>query len=594
MQILQFLLRSFWIIIFTLNLYGQNPDWQTYYEQSGFKESASYAETIAYCEKLAHGSPWIHFTRFGKSAQQRDLPLLIINKNKHFTAAEVRSTSQVVFMIQAGIHAGEIDGKDAGFLLLRDMFIDGIDSNLCDNVTILFIPIFNVDGHERSGPYNRINQNGPQNMGWRTTAQNYNLNRDYLKTDSPEMQAWLKLYNDWLPDFFADCHVTNGADYQYSVTYFIDHQQSQLPLLNDWINNFYLPHIHNRMEEAGYPLIEYVDFRKWEDPRSGLKSAISKPRFSTGYTTIQNRPGLLIETHMLKPYKERVDGTYQILKQTLGLLNDDHLSLLEKVQTADSIVQSESYRADPYTLTYTLSNDCTFVNFLGYKFTVQESDLSGGDWYKYSGDTTTYNLPFFNKFIADKSAALPHAYIIPVEWGDIIKKMEWHGIDYSVLKKAQKMKIKTYRFSNAKWTEKPYENHHTLSCDIQEIEEEREYPTGSFVIPMNQRRARVIAQILEPQAPDSYVHWGFFDPVFERKEYAEKYVMEEYARFMLAGNDKLRAEFEQKKKEDIKFANDPLLILDWFYQQSPFWDNKIYIYPVGKIFNKDSLKLLIN
>ena len=197
-------------------------DWQTFYEMSGYKATPRYAETVEYCVRLAAVSPQIHYTAFGISPQGRPLPLLILDKEGRKTAEEVRGSDNVVFLIQAGIHSGEIDGKDAGLMLVRDIAVSGRLPHLLDHVTILFIPIFNVDGHERFGAYNRANQNGPEEMGWRVTAQNLNLNRDYLKADTPEMQSWLKLYNRWLPEFFADCHVTDGADYQYVLTYKIE------------------------------------------------------------------------------------------------------------------------------------------------------------------------------------------------------------------------------------------------------------------------------------------------------------------------------------------------------------------------------------
>jgi len=206
------------LLLFTSSLIAQADEWQTFYEKSGFLETPRHEQTIEYCQRLAKASPFVRYQSFGTSPQGRNLPLLIINKNGHFTAEEVRKTDQIVFYIQAGIHSGEIDGKDAGFKLIRDLVIHNKYLGLLDHVTILFNPIFSVDAHERFSAYNRANQNGPKEMGWRVTAQNLNLNRDYLKADAHEMQAFLKLYNEWLPGFYADCHVTDGADFQYSIT----------------------------------------------------------------------------------------------------------------------------------------------------------------------------------------------------------------------------------------------------------------------------------------------------------------------------------------------------------------------------------------
>ena len=321
------------LLIFITGLFAQNLI--TDYEKSGYKKTPRYAETIEYCKKLAAASPFIRYTTFGVSPQGRDLPLLIVDKNARFTSSDVRKTDNVVFMIQAGIHSGEIDGKDAGFTLLRDIISYKDFFKLIDHVTILFIPIFNVDGHERFSAYSRANQNGPEEMGWRVTAQNYNLNRDYLKIDATEMQAWLKLYNEWLPEFFADCHVTDGADYQYTITYKIDQHGLLDPELIQWVQNAYLPPLKKSMANDNFPLIEYVWFKESHKVESGMLTWAAPPRFSDGYTAIQNRPGLLIETHMFKDYKSRVDATYSILKHSLEILNQEFLNLRSKISAVD-------------------------------------------------------------------------------------------------------------------------------------------------------------------------------------------------------------------------------------------------------------------
>jgi len=589
-------MKSFLLFLFIvpfLSAQNTNEYWQTYYEESGFKETPRYNETIDYCKKLAAVSPMIHYTSFGKSPQGRDLPLLIVDKNGNFTAETVRSTNNVVFLIQAGIHSGESDGKDAGLMFIRDMVIYRKNIELLDNVTLIFIPIFNVDGHERFGPYNRINQNGPEEMGWRTTAQNYNLNRDYLKADSPEMHDFLKLYNHWLPDFFADCHVTNGADYQYVVTYHIESRAFQNDSISAWIDNTYLPNLHQKMKADGFPIIKYVQFKNWHDPRSGLKEGDSKPRYSTGFTPLHNRHGLLIETHMLKNYKSRVDGTYATLKRTIEILNQEHFNLKQQIQKADYATKSESFREKEFPLSFDLTKDSTLIDFLGYKYTHEQSTLSGGDWFRYTQDDTVFKIPYFNTFKVNKTAKLPEAYIVPVEWLEIIKRIELHGIEFVRLEENQKIKVNSYKFSNIKWEATPIENHHNVTFEMQEIEQERTYPSGSIVISMGQSRAKIIANILEPYAPDSYVYWGFFDPIFERKEYAESYVMEEVARFMLASDESLKNEFEKKINNDKEFARSPAEILDWFYQQSPYWDENKNVYPVGKIFDTNVLNYLI-
>ncbi len=277
-----------------------------------------YAETVAWCEAAAAASGQIEFTTFGSSGQGRPLPLVIWDRHGRFTPGD--RAGRAVVLLQACIHAGESSGKDAGMELLRDL-VSGRHAERfgrsLDDVTFLFIPIFNADGHERFGPYGRINQNGPVEMGWRTNATNLNLNRDYLKADSPEVQAWLGLWRRWQPDFFIDAHSTDGADYQYALTYSLETQGSMDPGLTRWTLD-YEEAMGEQLAADGWPMIRYVTFRQWHDPRSGLRSWVAGPRFSQGYTAIQNRPGLLIETHMLKDYPPRVRAAGTLIGRTLA------------------------------------------------------------------------------------------------------------------------------------------------------------------------------------------------------------------------------------------------------------------------------------
>ncbi len=579
-------------LFLTLSLHAQN-DWQTWYEKSGFNETPRYQETIDFCKRLAEASPQVQYQSFGRSPQGRDLPLLVVNKNGLFTPEAVHRSDQIVFYIQAGIHPGESDGKDAGLMLIRDLIIENKYPDLLDHVTVLFNPIFNVDGHERFGPFNRANQNGPKEMGWRVTAQNLNLNRDYLKADTPEMQAFLQLYNHWLPDFFADCHVTDGADYQYAISYSIDQQGIQQPNLIHWTQSAYLPQLQTKMQHDGFPLTEYVFFRNAHDVESGMVSWAAAPRFSNGYTPIQNRLGLLIETHMLKSYKIRVTATYDILLHTLEILNEQAELLKQEIALADRQAASSEFRKHPFTLTYRTKHDSTMIDFLGYAYDKVKSELSGGIWYRFHPDQPkTFHIPFFNKMEPAIQVQLPEAYIIPVEWNSIISRLSLHGIHFKRLHQATRLPVQSYRFQDVRWQKAPYEGRQIAQFKAKPTTETRLFPAGSVVIDMNQRSAKVIANILEPVARDSYVYWGVFNAIFEQKEYVESYVMETYARLMLASDKDLKNAFTAKMKSDSTFAASPSAILKWFYERSPYWDSHMNRYPVGRIMNRTLLEKL--
>ena len=241
--------RTIFIILIFLNIqsgFSQIPDLYTLFERTQGKESDDYESTIRYCKMLDAKSDMIKLTYIGKSAQGRDIPLLVFNKEKKFDIRSVKSSASTVLLIQACIHPGEPDGKDAGLMFIRDIINKPEMKNLADKVVILFLPILNPDGYENKSLYNRCFQNGPLKNGIRTSAQNLNLNRDFSKLDSPEIQAWQKMYHQWNPDFFIDCHVTDGADYQYTLTYNFGIFGNMTPSLTLWAKDTYLNYITNR------------------------------------------------------------------------------------------------------------------------------------------------------------------------------------------------------------------------------------------------------------------------------------------------------------------------------------------------------------
>jgi hypothetical protein len=565
-------------------------DLTTYYEKSGYKATPRYAETVDYCKRLAQSSRWIHYTSFGKTPQGRDLPLLVVDKDGNFSANRVRRRTRAVLLIQAGIHPGESDGKDAGFMLIRDIAATREYEDIIDHVTILFMPIFNVDGHERFGPYNRINQNGPEEMGWRVTAQNLNLNRDYLKADAPEMRAWIRLFNKWEPDFLVDCHVTDGADYQYVLTYIMEIHGNMAPPMTDWTRDVYLEGVKTSMLDAGVEMFPYVFPVKWPHVKDGIVSWAATPRFAQGYAAIRNRPGLLIETHMLKDYKSRVTATYEMLKQTVELLNREYKGLKHAIKDAKALTASAEFRKEPFPLKFRASGDSTMIDFKGFEYETVESEISGGTWHKYSDQPTTFRIPYHDKQDVVAVANLPGAYVVPGEWKQVIELIELHGVEFTRLDKATTVPVTSYRFRNLSWQERPYEGRHPVKFEMDALEEEWEFMAGSIVIDMNQPAARVAAHILEPEGPDSYLQWGFFDAIFEQKEYASGYMMEQIARDMLAKDEDLQKEFESMRAENPDMK--PWPILNWFYQKTPYWDAKKDIYPVGKVFDSSALKSL--
>ncbi len=572
-------------MIVTLSLVScgkPSPDeWLTYYENSGCLETPRYDETIRYIEKLANHTGSVHLTYFGISPQGRKLPLVIIDKDGAVKPSDVRRKNRTVALIQACIHPGEPDGKDAGLMLIRDMVIHNKHAELLDRITILFMPIFNVDGHERFGPYKRINQNGPKEMGWRVTSQNLNLNRDYMKADAPEMRSWLKVFGEWLPDLYIDCHVTDGADYEYAVTYAMDHSENTEKPLRDWTAAKFLPAWERQMDSAGFPVFPYVSPRIWSNFTKGLNGGIAPPRLSTGFGAIQNRPSLLIETHMFKDYKTRVDGTYQSILQALDIIYREHETLRKAIDESDRLTANPGSRYIP--LSFRVTEKADTLNLRGFTYHLHPSRISGDSVIVWEKTPAVHRLAYFNDNICTDSAQAPWAYIVPQEWSVVIDRLKNHGIEMRKLKNEKAIEVITTRFRNTAWENRAHEGRVRCHTDVMTHVENRKFVKGDYVIRMNQRLNKVIMHLLEPKAPDSFVRWGFFNAVFEQKEYAENYKMELLAEEMIAADPALYDNFLSELKSDSMMAKSPHARYNWFYMRTPYWDQQMNRYPVAKI-----------
>jgi hypothetical protein len=577
-------LNSLVLIVLCYVSPAQDDQWLIRYESSGFAATSRYDETVDYCRRLDDASHMVSYQVVGRSAQGRDIPMLVVDRDGLFHPASARSAGKAVLLIQAGIHPGEIDGKDAGLMFIRDLVIHERNGGVPANLTILFIPIFNVDGHERFGPYNRINQHGPEETGWRTTAQNLNLNRDFVKADSPEMRSWLDLFRLWLPDMFVDIHVTDGADYQYVITYSFETLGNMDEGLTGWVTGDLEPFMLRDMKNKGHLLGHYVMFRRWHDPRSGLRSSASGPRFSQGYAAAQNRIGLLVENHSLKDYKTRVTATYDLIVSLCDYLDRQADRLIELNLEADSSTASPAFREKPFPVSFTQSPDSILVDFLGVEYEVDSSSLTGGNWFRYHPDKpATYQVPYFNKQLPDREVSIPYAYIIPPEWTEVIARLSLHGIAYTCLEGPKTIPVSTYRFAGPKWNQSPFEGRFPVKTEIIPVVETREFPAGSVLVPTDQRTARLIAHMLEPFSEDSFLQWGFFNAIFEMKEYFETYIMEEKAREMIKSDPLLLRAFLDKKASDPDFAKNQWAMLEWFFLRSPYADSRRNAYPIGKI-----------
>lgn len=555
-------------------------DWQTEFERSGFVRTGRYQEILDFCNRLAKSSPWVKKATFGTSPEGRPMIALVLSRERDLSPKSSRKSAKPLVMVNNGIHAGEIEGKDACLMLAREIAITKREKGLLDNVNLLIVPVFNVDGHERFGRYHRINQNGPEEMGFRSTASNLNLNRDWTKADAPEMRAMLSLIHKWKPDFFFDIHTTDGADWQYAAQITVPVAPNLDARVAEWSRRF-VEQAQPKIEKDGFLLAPYFGSVSAAQPERGVTVEEFSPRYSTGYWPAINRPNMLVETHMLKPYKFRVETTLSILRRGIEEIARSRNELRSAIASADKADRKlESGTA--VTLGVRLTPKKKPFTFRGWKYAPYKSEITGGmipAWEHKPVDTqTTIRSEFEPAF----SALAPAAYSIPPGWTEILDRLKLHGFQFTRLKKKLADQGEVVRFQSLSFVRQPFEGRFAPSYEVVRQIEPIELPAGTVIVPANQPGARLLMHLLEPEDPDSFLKWGLFNTIFETKEYFESYAMEPIAQKMLREQPGLKAEFENALKTPA-FEGNPRARLEFFFKRSPYADERLNRYPVIKL-----------
>lgn len=552
-----------------------NDPWITPSEVSGLKSTPTYDQTFAYLRRLVAAAPQLRMVSLGKSPEGRDIWLVIASKERAFTPEALRRGGKPTVFAQAGIHAGEIDGKDAGLMLLRDMTVRGTKRALLDGANFLFVPVFNTDGHERISRYSRVNQRGPDPSGWRTNARNLNLNRDYMKADSPETKAILRALDTWQPDLYADLHVTDGADYQWDVTYGWNGPWAHSPAIAGWLDRTLRPAADAGLRAAGHipgPLIFT------EDPATaGVIDGASDPRLSTGYGDARHIPAILVENHSLKPYDQRVLGTYVFLESILRVVAENAASLRTAInsdRTARPATVPLSWRVP--------AGQSESTEILGVTSRRTLSGVSGDVKTEWLGQPITTRAPMIRVSEVATSVSRGKAYWVPSSWPEVIERLDLHGIRYERIDAPREVEVDMYRFDAPTFQPPQFEGHVRVTAPAT-LERRRErFPAGSVRVSTDQPLGTLAVLLLEPSSPDSLFQWGFFHSILAVTEYIEGYVIEPMAERMLAEDPKLAAEFRDKIASDAAFRGDPRARLQWFYQRTPWYDERARLYPIGR------------
>ncbi|KAA3613316.1 MAG: carboxypeptidase [Calditrichaeota bacterium] len=555
-----------------------NHPWVTPAEKSGLTETPDYQTTINWLQKLADSSPLLSMQPIGKSGQNRDLWLVAAAKPHIQKPEQLQKSDKATLLFHAGIHSGEIDGKDAGMMFLRDLVLE--DSSVLDKINILFIPVLNPDGHENSSQFARVNQRGPVEMGWRTNARNLNLNRDYSKAETPEIQALLKVFQKWAVDLYIDIHVTDGIDYQYDITWGSTSKFPYSPNIDAWLKKELYPELQKALRKQGHVPGPLIFARDNKNPETSLVEWSPMARFSNGYGDSRHLPTILIENHSLKNYKQRVLGTYVFLQAVADRLAKDGKSL------QNATMQDRSARPKKINLPPNWSADFSKIipdtlDYLGVAYKKYQSPISGTEEVQWLGKPKNARVPIFSQ-APEIQIELPKAYWVPASRSDIIEKLQLHGIKMEIVQKPTNVAAQFYRLEKYKVSGSAYEGRVRLAIDEMKIEEhEATFAPGSARITTDQALADLLVLLLEPRSDDSFIQWGYFHEILQPTEYIEAYVIEPLAQKMLKENPELRKEFEQAL-QDEKFAKNPRARLYWFYKRSPYYDKSYLLYPVGR------------
>jgi hypothetical protein len=581
---MRILITSILLAAIHLSIANSAENLSTIAEQTQWKRTGRYDEVIKLCKDFVTAYPTqVRSFQFGETADGRPMIAVAASADGVLDPKAAKAKNRPVVLVQGGIHAGEIDGKDAGFLLLRQLLKGEVEPGILSKLTFVFVPVFNIDGHERFGKNNRPNQRGPEEMGWRVTSQNYNLNRDYTKADTPEMAAMLRLLHAWDPILYVDLHVTDGGDFQPDVSLTI-HPSLKGPEALTRAGARLAERAKQRLEAKGHlPLLFYPQYVKEDEPLSGFKLGIAPARYSEAYWGLNNRIGVLVETHSWKDYAVRVKATHDTLASLMEAAADEADEWRSAAKAADD--EGRAAGGQEVVLRYDNTPSSQTIDFQGYKFERLLSPITGQLYTKYyPGVPQVWKVPLYNELrLAAVATAPKGGYVVPrahAAW--MSEKLKLHGISFEVLPAAMTLDADAFRASEFQFAKQSYEGHQSLTVKGKWAKERREVPAGSLFIPIAQPRARLIVNLFEPESTESFLWWGFFNAHFEQKEYLERYVGEEAARKMLAENSGLKAEFQAMLRDHPEIANDPEKKLEFFYRRHPSWDERYGLYPVLK------------
>jgi hypothetical protein len=552
---------------------------QTIFEKSNGKETATYFEAIQYYKELALHSSIIKFETKGLTDAGYPLNLILVSNDKIFDPEIWHRKKKVVILINNGIHPGEPDGIDASMMFVRDIVNKKI--KLPDNVAIGIIPVYNIGGALNRNSFSRVNQDGPASYGFRGNAQNLDLNRDFTKCDSKNARSFAQIFHFLNPDILVDTHVSDGADYQHTMTLITTQYDKLGNELGAWIKSTFVPALTNGMKEKKWDMVPYVNVED-SDPSKGFSMFYDSPRYSSGYAALFNTISFMPETHMLKPYKQRVKSTYDLLLTMIqqASINANQLLTIRKTAIENTIQQKSfplSWKLD--------TSHYTLIPFEGYESGFRKSDVTGLPVLFYDHEKPySKEVKYFDTYIPEKIIPRAKMYLIPQGWRTVIDLLKMNEVKMERLKKDTLMEVNAYHIESYKTLRRAYEKHHrNYQATFTSKPEKIQFLKGDYLIKLGQSGNRYITEMLEPTGDDSFFSWNFFDAILQEKEGYSEYRWNDVAKEYLKNNPGLKEKLEVKKKSDSAFAKNASAQFEFIYKNSPWYEPEYLRYPVYRI-----------
>ncbi len=556
---------------------------KTLFERSAGTETPEYKDVIAFYAALADAYNEISLFSFGQTDAGEPLHLVVYSAEGIYNIDEIRNSKKNTLLINNGIHPGESDGIDASMLFLRDIVQNDSLKKNYKNTLIAIIPVYNVGGALNRNTHSRANQNGPKAYGFRGNARNFDLNRDFIKQDTKNSAAFAEIFHTVNPDVFIDNHVSNGADYQYAITHLFTQHNKLGGDLGEFLETQMRPSLEQSLKEKGIDITPYVNV--WgTTPEAGWSQFYDSPRYSTGYTTLFNTLGMMVETHMLKPYKTRVEQTYELLFSMLDFTekNSNEIKNLRKKAVAQIVANKT------YPLHYKVDKKHpTTLRFKGYEATILESKVTNGRRLFYDRTLPfTKEVNYYNNYIATKEIKLPKAYILQQGWHRVVTRLQNNNIEFTRFKIDTTIVVEVQHIKDYKTRANAYEGHYLhYNTTVVKTKKRMRFRKGDLYIPIRQNGIRYLIETLEAEGVDSFFNWNFFDTILQQKEGFSGYVFEEVAANFLRKNPAIKKALEEKIKTDENFANNPRAQLSFVYEKTLHYENAHLMLPVFKAYS---------